>query len=86
MISPMMALRPHSRYGVFSPPGRQRRNLVMSRPTERESHAPNMLAPPSPGCRRELIIPCAMSVSATSFTTVSLDELLLAVMELKIRR
>ena len=53
----------------------------MSKQTEREGYVPNVLYTCGALLHgRELIIPYAMSDSATSFATVPLDELL-AVME-----
>lgn len=69
-----------SLWGI-TPPLCQRRNPVMSKQTEREGYVPNVLYTCGALLHgRELIIPYAMSDSATSFATVPLDELL-AVME-----
>jgi predicted GH43/DUF377 family glycosyl hydrolase len=59
--------------------GRLRESLLCPNEAEREACVPNVLYTcGAPLHGRELIIPYAMSDSATSFATVALDELLAA--------
>ena len=72
-----MPLRPHSRYGVLPHLCRQCRNPFITKQTEREACAQNLVYNSAVLLHgRELIIPCAMSDSATSFATMSFVELL----------